>query len=71
MKNVTLFHYAKSQTVLINLSLNEIGIFNNFCICVNICLCALITFVFVYMFVFNVNELVNCCNVLYILRNHQ
>ncbi len=56
------FYYTQIlETVLVNPSFKELGIFNNFCICVNIGVCVL----FVNMLVFNVNELVSSSNVLY------
>jgi hypothetical protein len=59
VNSVTSFHWAKiSETVLIKPSFNELGIFNNFCVCTNVCVCVLIIFVFVNMVVFKVNELV-------------
>jgi hypothetical protein len=66
VKSVALFHQVQiSETVLINKSFNELGIFNNFCIHVNICVYFLITFVPVNTPVCNVNQIVNCCNVLH------
>jgi hypothetical protein len=42
-----------------------LGIFNYFCVCTYV---FLITLMLVNMFVFNVNVLINSCNVLYICK---
>jgi len=55
LKSVTLSHKVQiSETVLINPSFNEFGIFYSFCVCVNVCTCVLETFVSLNMFVINV-----------------
>ncbi len=56
----TLFHYAQnSEQFDLNPSFNELGIFNNFSACMYE---YLITLMLVNMSVFNVNMLVNSCN---------
>jgi hypothetical protein len=66
VESATLFLWAQnSEQSKLTPSINELDIFNNFCICVGICICVLVTFVFVIMFVFDVNECVNSCKVSY------
>ncbi len=48
-----------------NPSFNDLGIFNNFCVCANLCTCVLVNLMLVNMFVFDIIKPISSCNVLY------
>ncbi len=57
--------FIRTRPIKFNPSINELDIFNNFCVCTYV---FSITLILVNMFVYNVNKFVNISNVLYICQ---